>query len=65
MRPEKWYQKHLAKYFTEQYGQYEDTAEFWTNPAPNQWLFRIPELGVKVRLTCNDRGVVEERRTNV
>lgn len=65
MKPEKWYQKHLTNYFTEHYGQYEDSAEFWPNPAPNQWLFRIPELGVKVRLICTDRGVVREEVKNV
>lgn len=33
MKPEKWYQRRLAKYFTEHFEQYEDTAEFWNDPA--------------------------------
>lgn len=62
MRAEKWYQRRLAAYFTEHYAEYEDTAEFWNDPAINQWLFDIPELGVKVELTCSDKGAVTEMR---
>ena len=62
MKPEKWYQRRLAKYFTEHYEQYEDVTEFWNDPAPNQWLFDIPELNVKVELTCNNKGAVTELR---
>lgn len=58
MRNDKWYQRRLAKYFTEHYSQYEDTAEFWNDPAPNQWMFDIPELGVKIELTCDEDGNV-------
>lgn len=60
--PEKWYQRRLAKYFTEHYEQYEDTAEYWNDPAPNQWLFDIPELGVRVELTCKENGEVVEQQ---
>ena len=62
MKPEKWYQRRLAKYFTEHYEQYEDTAEYWPDPFINQWLFDIPELEIRVELTCNDKGVVREQR---
>ena len=62
MKPEKWYQRRLAKHFAEHYSQYEDIAEFWNDPAPNQWLFDIPELGVKIELTCDEDGNVTERR---
>lgn len=62
MRHEKWYQRRLAKYFTERYSKYEDTAKYWNDPAPNQWLFDIPELGVRVELTCNDLGDVTEQQ---
>lgn len=62
MRPEKWYQRRLAKHFTEHYEQYEDTTEFWNDPAPNQWLFDIPELNARIELTCDDEGVVTEQR---
>ena len=62
VRQEKWYQRRLAKYFTEHYEQYEDTAEFWNDPATNQWLFTIPELEAKIELTCKENGTVEEMR---
>lgn len=62
MKPEKWYQRRLYKYFEEHYGEYEDTAEYWNDPAINQWLFDIPELGLRIELTCSDRGIVTEQR---
>lgn len=62
MKPEKWYQRRLAKYFTDYYEAYEDTAEYWNDPAINQWLFDIPELGLRIELTCSDRGIVTEQR---
>lgn len=62
MKTEKWYQRRLAKYFTEHYAQYEDTTTYWPDPAINQWLFDIPELGVRIELTCTDKGVVTEQR---
>ena len=62
MKPEKWYQRRLAKYFTENYEQYEDTAEYYPDPFVNQWLFDIPGRGVRVELTCNDKGEVKEQR---
>lgn len=58
MKNEKWYQRRLAKYFTENYEKYEDTVEFWNDPAMNQWLFDIPELKIRVELTCYDDGRV-------
>lgn len=65
MKPEKWYQRRLVKYFTEHYEQYEDSTEYWNDPAPNQWLFDIPELCVRVELTCSDKGVVTEQKYNL
>lgn len=62
MKPEKWYQRRLAKYFTEHFEQYEDTAEFWNDPAENCWLFDITELGQRIELVCRDNGKVEETR---
>ena len=62
MKNEKWYQRRLAKYFTEHYEKYEDIAEFWPDPFVNQWLFDIPERGVRVELTCTDKGEVKEQR---
>lgn len=60
MKSDKWYQRRLAKYFTEHYEQYEDVAEYWNDPSSNQWLFDIPELGVRIELTCNDNGQISE-----
>lgn len=65
MKPEKWYQRRLTKYFTDYYGPYEDTAGFYPNPAVNQWLFDIPELGLRIKLTCNDNGGVKEHRNKI
>lgn len=62
---DKWYQRRLAKYFEENYGLYEDTAEYFVDPDVNQWAFYISELGVKVRLTCNDDGKVLEEKYSV
>ena len=62
MKTEKWYQRRLAKYFTEHYEQYEDSAEYFPDPFVNQWLFDIPERGVRVELTCTDKGEVKEQR---
>ena len=49
MKSEKWYQRRLDAYFTEHFEQYEDTAEFWNDPAKNCWLFDIPELDQKIK----------------
>ena len=60
MKPEKWYQRRLAGYFEKHFAKYEDSAEYWNDPAPNQWLFDIPELGVRIELTCDDRGEIHQ-----
>lgn len=62
MHKHRWYMTRLGKYFDEHYKQYEDTAEFFPDPADNQWLFDIPELEMRVELTCYDNGVVMEER---
>ena len=53
-------QNAMKRYFDEHYSQYEDTVEFWNDPAMNQWLFDIPELKLRVELTCIENGNVEE-----
>lgn len=58
MRTEKWYQRRLAAYFTEHYAQYEDTTEYWPDPAMNQWKFDIPELNQRITITCYNDGRV-------
>lgn len=62
---EKWYQRRLAGYFAEHYKHYEDDVEYFNDPAPNQWLFDIPEFGVRIELTCDDSGVVSEQRYTI
>lgn len=62
MRTEKWYQRRLAKYFEENYEQYEDTAEWFSDPGINQWMFNIPELNTRIKLTCNENGLVTEQK---
>ena len=63
---DKWYSLRLGRYFEERYSEYEATAEWWNNPAINQWLFDIRELGLRIELTCNDDGtIVEQRYHNV
>lgn len=57
-----WYQNRLSKYFNENYGPYEYTAGFYVDPAPNKWVFVIPELKLKIKLTCYDNGQVVETR---
>lgn len=62
MHRHRWYMTRLARYCEEHYGQYEDTAEFYPDPADNQWLFDIPELDIRVKLTCHESGMVTEER---
>lgn len=60
MKDEKWYDSRLNKYFEKNYGEYSDTAGWFPNPAVNQWLFVILEIGLKITLTCDDNGNVTE-----
>lgn len=59
---ERWYRRRLHNYFMEHYSEYEDAdeIEFYNDPAPNQWLFDIPELDVRVKLTCDKEGNVTD-----
>lgn len=60
MKPDIWYQRRLDKYFMDRYGEYEFDARFFNNPDINQWVFDIPDLKIRVELTCDDKGVVTE-----
>lgn len=62
MHTHNWYRNKLYKYFMVYYGAYEDTVEFLPDPSDRQWLFEIPELGLRVKLTCYDNGKVTEFR---
>ena len=61
---ERWYRRRLHNYMVEHYEELEDNneIEWWNDPAPNQWLFDIPEQRVRVELTCNKKGIVTEQR---
>ena len=63
MRTPRFYENRLAKYFDKKYMQYMKTAEWYTNPAPNQWKCDIPELNVTILFTCDEDGNVTETRT--
>ena len=55
-RTNHWYRIRLGKYFDEHYVEYEDSITWYTDPAPNQWVFNIPELKTRVELTCDVKG---------
>lgn len=60
-RTEEFYHDHLYDYLTDYYWVYEEDLEWYPNPAPNQWKFRVPNHKAITLLTCNDDGeVVEE-----
>ena len=62
MRPENWFQNRLQKYIADKYSIYNETIEFYPDPSPRQWLFKIPELDVRIEITCHDDGRVTELR---
>ena len=54
------YQRRLQRYFDQHYSQYEETAEWFPDGAPNKWKFIVPELGVIVTLVCGAKGDISE-----
>lgn len=60
MRTKEWYQKHLDAYFNKYFKVYNDNddVEYFTDPAPNQWMFMIRYLDIVITLTCDDDGKV-------
>lgn len=64
-RTEQYYHGRLKRYFDRNYGPYEETAEFYNNPAINKWKFIIRELGIEVELTCRYDGRVFEKRNRI
>lgn len=57
-RPDMWYRTRLSRFFDQYYLEYEDDILWFTDPAPNQWLFDIPPLKTRVELTCDVKGNV-------
>lgn len=64
---ERFQHRRLFNYFREHYEDLEDEGEieFYNDPAPNQWLFDIPELDVRIKLTCDERGNVTDEQYNL
>lgn len=58
----RFYDSELQRYFDEYYSEFEDSAAFYNNPAPNQWKFYIPEYEAEILLICHDSGKIEEVR---
>lgn len=65
MKSTRWYMKYLQRYFDKYFSEYGDTAGWLVNPAPNVWQFIILELGLKITLTCDDQGQVDEKRVRI
>ena len=59
-RSDEFYFENLYDYLTDNYWEFEEDLEWFTNPAPNQWKFRVPGETVIVLLTCDDDGNVTE-----
>lgn len=57
VRSENFYINRLTKYFDTHFQEYTETAEWYTDPAPNQWKFELPGIGVVI-LTCSDDGEI-------
>lgn len=62
VRNKMFYNSRLSRYFDSHYQEYTETAEWYTNPAINQWKFEIPGISVVV-LTCSSDGDVTETIT--
>lgn len=59
------YNRRLQTYFNKHYGEYKDEVEWYVDPAPNQWKFKIPSLGLIILLVCNDHGAVSKAWTKI
>ena len=64
MKTKKFYRHYLQRYFDALYSEYENDAAFYNDPAPNKWLFEIPDL-IKVLFTCDDDGIITETRRQI
>jgi len=60
-----YYSRYLQRYFDEHFREYDETALWHVDPAPNKWKFVIRELGQVITLTCDNNGVVTEERRNI
>lgn len=59
---ELWYIRRLQCYYNEHFLEFDEYVEWFANPKPNTWKFKIPRFGMTVILTCDDEGNVSEER---
>ena len=57
---ETWYIRRLEEYFEDHYWKYSDTVEWFPNPGPDTWKFRIPELDAEITISCDETGKIRE-----
>lgn len=50
----------LETYYNQHYGAYDSEIEWYADPAPDVWLFEIPSLYIKVKLTALPNKVAEQ-----
>lgn len=60
MRTEKYFDQKLAGYIDAHYPQYAESAEWYANPAINQWKCDIPELKATILFICAEDGNITE-----
>lgn len=61
-RTASWYEKHLEAYFKEHYIFHERVIERAVSSEPNKLIFNIPVVNIRIILTCDDGGIVTEKR---
>ena len=61
-RKDSFYINRLQKYWDSNYKEYDKTAEWYVDPAINVWMCEIPELGILMKLICDDNGNIREER---
>ena len=61
MQSRTWYQVRLENYFKNYYEHHSfEYKKIYTN-VPYQYIFEIPDLGVRVILSCDDNGNISEK----
>lgn len=53
---EHWYIQRLQKHYNLFYLHHDEEVEWFANPEPNQWRFRIPSMKLELTLICDDNG---------
>ena len=50
----------LESYYNQHYSAYDSEIEWYVDPAPDVWLFEIPSLHIRVKLTELPHKVIEQ-----